>query len=154
MRLYVVRIEMTSKEKIQLSKFMSLVLRHEPGAVGIVLDAAGWTPVEELLSGLNRSGRSVTREQLLEVVATNDKSRFALSEDGLRIRASQGHSVEAKLEYVPREPPAMLYHGTATRFVEAIRRDGLKKMGRQHVHLSLDEETAIRVGSRYGKPVV
>jgi putative RNA 2'-phosphotransferase len=139
---------------VRLSKFLSLVLRHDPGTIGITLDPNGWVPVDELLSAAARKGKSITREQLDEVVATNDKKRFAFSEDGTRIRASQGHSVEVDLALDPVEPPEHLFHGTATRSVESIRAEGLVRQSRQHVHLSPDEETAIRVGQRHGKPVV
>lgn len=139
---------------VHLSKFLSLVLRHDPGTIGITLDPSGWVPVDELLSAAARSGKQITREQLDEVVATNDKKRFAFSPDGTLIRASQGHSVEVDLGLAPVEPPERLFHGTATRSVEAIRAEGLVRQSRQHVHLSPDEETAIRVGQRHGKPVV
>jgi putative RNA 2'-phosphotransferase len=91
---------------------------------------------------------------LEEIVATSDKKRFAFDETGTRIRANQGHSVEVELGYAPAEPPALLYHGTATRFVVAIKAEGLKKMARHHVHLSADEATAVSVGQRHGKPAV
>src|SRR5262249_54601243 len=79
---------------------------------------------------------------------------FALSEDGLRIRASQGHSVEVDLQYPPETPPEILYHGTATRFLDDIRKAGLKKMGRHDVHLSAETKVTFQVGSRHGKPVL
>lgn len=139
---------------VRLSKFLSLVLRHDPGTIGITLDPNGWVPVDELLSAAARAGTSITREQLDEVVATNDKKRFAFSPDGTRIRASQGHSLEVDLGLDPVEPPERLFHGTATRSVESIRAEGLIRQSRQHVHLSPDEETATRVGQRHGKPVV
>lgn len=139
---------------VHLSKFLSLVLRHDPGMIGITLDPNGWVPVDELLSAAARAGKPITREQLDEVVATNDKKRFAFSPDGTLIRASQGHSVDVDLGLAPVEPPERLFHGTATRSVEAIRAEGLVRQSRQHVHLSPDEETALRVGQRHGKPVV
>lgn len=139
---------------VRLSKFLSLVLRHDPGTLGITLDSNGWVAVDELLSAAARAGKTITREQLDEVVATNDKKRFAFSPDGTRIRASQGHSVEVDLGLDPVEPPERLFHGTATRSVESIRAEGLVRQSRQHVHLSPDEETATRVGQRHGKPVV
>ena len=142
------------KEKVKRSKFLSLILRHEPHRVGLKLDSAGWASVDELLEAVNRHGVSLTLEELRQVVATNDKKRFAFSEDGLRIRASQGHSVEVDLEYKPEVPPEFLYHGTPERFVESIRAQGLKKGERHDVHLSPDAATAIKVGQRRGKPVV
>ena len=137
-----------------ISKFLSLVLRHEPEKVGVTLDDAGWTDVDALLAACAAHGNAFTREELLEVVDTSDKKRFALSEDGTRIRASQGHSVKVDLGYEPTTPPEVLYHGTATRFVESIRRDGLRPGERHDVHLSETVETATAVGQRHGRPVV
>jgi putative RNA 2'-phosphotransferase len=133
---------------------LSLVLRHKPHVAGIELDEAGWVAVDALLAGCARAGRAITREQLLEVVATNDKQRFELSADGRRIRASQGHSVAVELGYAQAAPPEVLYHGTASRNQASIRRLGLLKGSRHHVHLSADVQTAADVGGRYGKPVV
>jgi putative RNA 2'-phosphotransferase len=142
------------KRTVKTSKLLSRVLRHDPGAIGIALDEGGWVPVAELLAALARHGTRLTREQLDHVVATNNKQRFAVSADGLRIRASQGHSVAVDLGLAPVAPPAVLYHGTAERSTADIFREGLRPMGRQDVHLSADVETAVRVGSRHGRPVV
>ena len=139
---------------VRLSKFLSLVLRHEPERIGVTLDANGWVAVDELLAAAARAGNPITRERLDEVVATNDKKRFAFSPDGSLIRASQGHSVEVDLGLTPAVPPELLFHGTATRFIDSIRAEGLRSQSRQHVHLSPDEETAVKVGQRHGKPVV
>jgi putative RNA 2'-phosphotransferase len=138
------------------SKFLSLVLRHNPGKIGIELDGAGWVGVDDLLEAVRTRGRGVTlgRDKLQEVVDTNDKRRFEFSDDGQRIRARQGHSVDVDLGDEQREPPARLYHGTPEKFVEAIRRDGLLKMSRHAVHLSPDHQTATKVGSRRGRPVI
>jgi putative RNA 2'-phosphotransferase len=145
---------MNDKETIKTSKFLSLILRHEPERVGLKLDAAAWVGVDELLQAANRHGVPLTLDQLKHVVATNDKKRFAFSEDGLRIRASQGHSVEVDLQYEPQVPPEFLYHGTPERFVESIHATGLNKGQRHHVHLSADAATATKVGQRRGRPVV
>ena len=145
---------MSENETIRTSKFLSLILRHEPERVGLELDEAGWVGVDELLAAVNRHGESLTLEQLKHVVATNDKKRFAFSDDGKRIRASQGHSVEMELQYEPQVPPEFLYHGTPQRFVESIRATGLNKGERHHVHLSPDPQTASKVGQRRGRPVV
>jgi putative RNA 2'-phosphotransferase len=139
---------------VKVSKFLSLVLRHEPGKVGLCLDGAGWADVQCLVEAVNRHGLSLTLEQLKKVVNTSDKKRFAFSEDGLRIRASQGHSVEVDLEYSAQQPPAILYHGTAERFLGSIRSKGLSKMGRHHVHLSAERRLTLEVGGRHGKPVL
>jgi putative RNA 2'-phosphotransferase len=130
------------------------VLRHDPAAAGIELDAAGWVDVDVLLAALARHGRPLTREQLDHVVAANDKRRFAYSEDGRRIRASQGHSVPVDLGLEPAAPPPVLYHGTTGRVLDAAFREGLRPMSRHAVHLSADRETAVRVGARHGRPVV
>jgi putative RNA 2'-phosphotransferase len=145
---------MNDEERKKKSKFLSLVLRHEPEKIGINLDTAGWAEVNDLLEGYRKRGKHLTIAELQELVATSDKKRFAFSPDGRRIRANQGHSVPVDLELPPLEPPEILYHGTATRFIDAIRLEGLISMSRQHVHLSLDVETAMKVGQRHGKPVI
>lgn len=136
------------------SKFLSYVLRHHPETVGVTLDAAGWVGVEALLSGCASHGRPLSRQELLEVVASNSKQRFELSSDGTRIRATQGHSVPVELGYAPAEPPERLFHGTVREALPAIGEEGLQPMGRHHVHLSPDHATAVQVGGRRGKPVV
>jgi len=145
---------MNEKQRTQRSKFLSLVLRHQPELVGLRLDTAGWVEVSDLLRACNRHGTPLTRGELDEIVATNEKKRFAFSEDCLRIRANQGHSVEVSLGYAPSTPPDLLYHGTAIRFLGSIRAQGLLKGERHHVHLSADVATAKAVGGRHGKPVV
>lgn len=143
-----------SEQNVRESKFLSLVLRHEPARAGIVLDAAGWVEVDALLRGCAAAGVRISRDELERLVAESDKQRFAFSEDRLRIRANQGHSVEVELQLAPQVPPAVLYHGTADRFLEAIRATGLEKRARHHVHLSAERATAIGVGGRHGRPVV
>lgn len=145
---------MTDKEKTKTSKFLSLILRHEPERVGLTLGEAGWVGVDELLEAVNRNGARLTREELDHIVATCNKQRFAFSEDRQRIRASQGHSVEVDLQYAPETPPEILYHGTATRFLEVIRKDGLQRMERHDVHLSSETKMTLQVGGRHGKPVL
>lgn len=144
----------TSKTKI--SKFLSLVLRHKPEAIGLTLDEQGWADIDELVDKANRSdqGITLTRSLLQDVVDSSDKKRFTVSENGQKIRAAQGHSVDIDLQLKPVEPPEFLYHGTATRFLDSILKEGLKPQQRQHVHLSKDVETATAVGQRYGKPVI
>lgn len=137
-----------------ISKFLSYVLRHAPQSIGLTLDANGWADVDELLAKAPAGGRSLDRNTLTQVVASSEKKRFTLSEDGSRIRAAQGHSVAVDLAISAMIPPAMLFHGTATQHVEAILAEGLKPGRRQKVHLSLDEETANKVGQRHGSPVV
>ena len=143
-----------SDEILRVSKFLSLVLRHKPELIGLTLDQNGWAGVEDLIRLANRHGIRLTRPLLMQVVADNEKKRFALSDNGERIRASQGHSVKVDLGLPPALPPEILYHGTASRFLESILAGGLHSANRQHVHLSPDVATAIRVGQRHGIPVV
>lgn len=145
---------MNNKDLHRASRFLSLVLRHDPAKAGITLDPHGWVEVDTLLAGCRRAGHALTPEGLQEIVDTNDKKRFVLSPDGLRIRAQQGHSVRVDLSLEPAEPPDRLFHGTVGRFLSAIHREGLRPMNRHHVHLSPDEESARRVGARRGSPVV
>jgi putative RNA 2'-phosphotransferase len=143
-----------SGKSVKTSKFLSLVLRHRPELIGITLDSAGWVRVSELLRACSAHGLTLTLAQLQGVVARNDKQRFSFSEDGQLIRANQGHSLPVELGYAPAAPPDILYHGTVEKFLPGIRAEGLKKGGRHHVHLSPDAETARRVGSRRGKPLI
>jgi putative RNA 2'-phosphotransferase len=136
------------------SKFLSLVLRHQPELIGLTLDENGWVSVEELLKQIQTKGYHLSSRQLKELVDTNDKKRFVFSEDGQWIRAAQGHSITVDLQLTPATPPTQLFHGTAERNVTIIQKEGLKKGKRHHVHLSADVETARAVGTRYGKPVV
>ena len=144
-----------SPEIVKTSKFMSRVLRHKPRAAYITLDKNGWADVAELIAGMNRSRRtSLTFDDIKEVVEKNDKQRFSFNEDFTKIRANQGHSVKVDVELKEAQPPDVLYHGTAERFIESIKAAGLKPQGRLHVHLSSDKETAVKVGRRHGKPAV
>jgi putative RNA 2'-phosphotransferase len=145
---------MTSADLTQLSKFLSLVLRHEPERIGLTLDEAGWADVEELLNRCARAGRPINRALLARIVETSDKQRFAFNSDQTRIRANQGHSVPVNLGLSPREPPAHLYHGTASRSLTSILQSGLKRGERHHVHLTETPATATAVGQRYGTPVL
>ncbi len=139
---------------VKLGKFISLVLRHQPQAAGIQLDAHGWADVDQLIQGVRATGRHLDRETLERLVRENDKQRYTFNSDHTKIRANQGHSIEVDVELKEQEPPSLLYHGTARRFLSSIWQKGLVKMTRQHVHLSADEETARKVGSRHGSPVV
>jgi len=139
---------------VDLSKWLSWALRHDPTAAGITLDAAGWCDIDAVLAAAARAGRTMTMAELSQVVSTSDKKRFALSDGGHLIRANQGHSVPVELGLAPQAPPHLLFHGTADRFVAAIRTEGLKRQARHHVHLSADRGTATSVGVRHGRPVV
>lgn len=143
-----------SKKNKNISKFLSYVLRHNPDKLGITLDENGWTSVAVLLEKINVEPYSLSMSALEDVVATNNKKRFAFNEDKTMIRASQGHSVNIDLGIQPKEPPSYLYHGTVEKFITSIQDKGLIKGTRQHVHLSADKETAINVGSRRGKPII
>jgi putative RNA 2'-phosphotransferase len=145
---------MDAKQTIRLSKFLSKHLRHAPEAIGLHLEAGGWVAVADLLAACAAHGHPMSRDELEDVVEDNDKQRFAFDEAGQRLRAQQGHSVEVDLQLAPAEPPAVLYHGTAPAALPAIRRDGLQKMNRHHVHLTTDEATARRVGQRRGRPIL
>lgn len=137
----------------KLSVFISLVLRHKPDAAGISLDEHGWANVNELLDGINDTGRKIDMDILEEIVRTDSKQRYSFNEDKTLIRANQGHSIPVDVELDEQKPPQILYHGTAERFLDAIMAEGLKPMSRLYVHLSKEEETAIKVGKRHGKPV-
>lgn len=139
---------------IRISKFLSLILRHNPGKIALELDPNGWANVDELLQKANRTGFRFDRQTLERVVAENDKKRFAFSPNKMKIRASQGHSIQVDLQLEPVSPPNALYHGTAECFKNLILEKGLLPGNRQHVHLSKDVETAIKVGSRHGKPII
>lgn len=145
---------MIEQHKKTISKFLSLILRHEPQKIGIILDEQGWTEVTELLQKAAKKGTRFSMKELEEVVATNDKKRFSFNDDKTKIRANQGHSISIDLALIPTEPPEFLYHGTAERFKDAILSEGILKMNRQHVHLSKEKKTAVKVGSRHGKPIV
>ena len=138
----------------QISKFLSLILRHKPEAANIELDPNGWVDVDELLTKLNASGFKVDYERLEKVVANNNKQRFKLDVPNRRIRANQGHSIEVNLDLQETTPPDILFHGTAKAYIPSIREKGIIKGKRQHVHLSQDIETAINVGQRHGTPTV
>lgn len=137
-----------------VSKFLSLVLRHSPEKIGLKLDENGWADVEELILKCSQKGNKLDAVLLDYVVENNDKKRFAFNEDKTKIRASQGHSISVELNLNETEPSEYLYHGTVGKFMENIQKEGLKKMSRQHVHLSKDRETAIKVGSRRGVPKI
>ncbi|MDO1584978.1 RNA 2'-phosphotransferase [Rhizobium oryzicola] len=139
---------------VEISKFLSYVLRHAPDSIGLSLDEQGWASMGELIEKANAAGHVLDDARLRAIVRESDKKRFTISEDGLKIRAAQGHSIKVDLGHAPSKPPKVLFHGTATRFLDAILAEGLRALNRQQVHLSSDEATAQRVGQRHGKPVV
>jgi len=135
----------------EISKFLSYILRHKPDAIGLKIDAQGWANIKDIIE---KADIEITETMIKNVVVSSDKKRFIISDDGLCIRANQGHSVDIDLGLKPKEPPEILYHGTASRFLDEIRRHGLRPQNRQYVHLSDNVETAMKVGQRHGKSVV
>ncbi|MBQ7502386.1 RNA 2'-phosphotransferase [bacterium] len=136
-----------------ISKFIALILRHKPDAVGIKLDEHGWADVDALIKGINKT-RSLTEEELEEIVRSDDKQRYSFNEDHTMIRANQGHSVPVDVELEEVKPPLYLYHGSGEKYAASIEKQGLLPKSRLYVHLSGDVITAKKVGSRHGKPVV
>lgn len=137
-----------------ISKFISYILRHNPSAVGIELDAHGWADVNALIEGVCKTGRFLNMQMLEEIVKNDNKQRFSFNDDRTKIRANQGHSIEVDVEMKVCPPPDILYHGTAEKYIESIRENGILKGNRNYVHLSKDKETAIKVGARHGKAIV
>jgi putative RNA 2'-phosphotransferase len=145
---------MTEEQRVRKSKYLSKHLRHSPERIGLTLQEGGWVDVDDLLDACVRNQFALSRAELNDVVENNSKKRFSFDETGTRIRANQGHSVEVDLQLSPTTPPDVLYHGTGHQSVAAILAEGLKKMNRHHVHLSIDLETATKVGARHGRPVI
>lgn len=144
---------MDDARRVRISKYLAKHLRHAPEVIGLTLQPGGWVGVDDLLAAARAHGFAFTYDELLDCVATNDKRRFAFDDTGDRIRANQGHSVAVDLQLTETEPPECLFHGTVERFWDSIREKGLIKGARHHVHLSVDRETACRVGARRGKPI-
>lgn len=146
---------MNEKNTKRISKFLSLILRHQPEKIGLTLDINGWALLDELIAKSENNGVLFTKEDLEFVVKTNDKQRFSFNEDKTKIRANQGHSLQnVTIVTETKTPPPFLYHGTVAKFIPSIKENGLQKMSRQHVHLSSDLETAKKVGNRRGKPII
>ncbi len=141
-------------DKIKISKFLSLVLRHKPETIDLELDENGWADMDFLIQGMLKANYSIDIEILKDIVKTSDKQRFKLNDDFSKIRANQGHSINVDLKLEQKLPPEILFHGTATKNLDSIKQSGLLKQNRHHVHLSSNVETAEKVGMRYGKPVV
>lgn len=135
------------------SKFISLILRHKPETIGISLDEHGWANVDELIAGIAKT-HEINMDILEEIVDTDEKQRYSFSEDKTLIRANQGHSIPVDVELDEVEPPVKLWHGTGEKYVSSIDEQGLIPMSRLYVHLSKDEETAVKVGKRHGKSVL
>ena len=142
------------KSQKEHSKFLSLVLRHQPEVINIKLTDDGWADVNELITKANNHGFDFSCASIADIVATSEKQRFKLSDDKKRIRANQGHSINVDIGLIQKTPPDKLFHGTAIRFIDSIQKQGLIAGSRQYVHLSSDEETAVKVGERHGSPKV
>ena len=137
------------------SRFISFILRHKPEVIGITPDEHGWADVDDMIAGINQSGKyKIDRDMLDEIVRTDEKQRYSYNEDHTLIRANQGHSIPVDVELEEVEPPEFLYHGTGEKFTASIDKQGLIPKSRLYVHLSPDEETAVKVGRRHGKPVI
>ena len=143
----------TDDQLTKTSRYLCYLLRHNPAAAGITLDSHGYADVQELINEVSKT-RPFDRKTLEQIVATDEKGRYAFSDDKKKIRCVQGHSIPVDLELEEKEPPAILYHGTCTRFTESIETFGLRSQTRQYIHLSTDYETAVNVGTRHGEPVV
>lgn len=139
---------------ITVSKYLSKYLRHAPHELGLTLQPGGWVPVDDLLAAAENNGFPIAYDELVDCVETSDKQRFSFDVSGELIRANQGHSVEVDLQLEEQEPPETLYHGTVERFLPSILEQGLIRGKRHHVHLSIDKETALKVGARRGKPMI
>ena len=141
-------------ELAKISKFLSFILRHDPGSIGLALDGGGWADIDQLLQAAARHNQPITRDQLEDAVFTNDKARFALDRENNRIRARQGHSIDVDLSLQQTRPPDRLFHGTVEKFLASIRTGGLRPGKRQHVHLSPTVEATRTVGARHGEPII
>ncbi|MCW4784072.1 RNA 2'-phosphotransferase [Enterobacter chuandaensis] len=145
---------MKDKNK-ETSQYLSFILRHSPESIGLHLDSEGWAVIDDFLQLAAQNGRFIEKPELIDVVDTSDKKRFSISPDGLKIRALQGHSTKSvNMTFSQKIPPEHLYHGTAIKFLESIQQKGLVPGSRHYVHLSENESSAVKVGSRHGKPIV
>ena len=145
----------SDKKMLSTSKFISLILRHRPQVIGITLDEHGWADVQELIDGINRvEGHFLDRDTLEVIVRMDEKQRYSFNEDHTLIRANQGHSIPVDVELEETAPPDVLWHGTGEKYVLSIDTQGLLPKSRLYVHLSSDMETARKVGSRHGRPVI
>lgn len=137
-----------------ISKYMSLILRHKPDVIGIELDEHGWANVNDLISGIEKDNHGFNFELLEEIVRSDSKQRYSFNDDKSFIRANQGHSINVDVELKEKEPPEYLYHGTGEKYVKSINQDGLIPKSRLYVHLSKDIKTAENVGKRHGKEII
>ena len=137
----------------ETSKYISLILRHKPDVIGITLDEHGWANVDELIAGVSKT-HPINMDILEQIVSEDEKQRYSFNEDKTLIRANQGHSIPVDVELEEKEPPEILFHGTGEKYVDSINKSGLIPKSRLYVHLSANEETAQKVGTRHGRPVI
>lgn len=145
------------REYRRLSKTISHALRHAPEVYGLALDERGWVNLDTLIDALRihrPAWLDLTLDDIRAAMQAAEKQRFDLDLENGRIRAFYGHSLDDPIQYLPVAPPEILYHGTVADALAAIRRDGLKPMRRQYVHLSADQETAWDVGNRRHRQTV
>jgi len=143
-----------AEEYKRLSKFLCVVLRHNPSAAGVEVNEHGWAKVDELIERVRSTGREIDREKLEAIVATDSKTRYSFSADGTMIRCNHGHTIPVDLELPATQPPEFLLHGTGDVHVPSIDQQGLKPVKRMYVHMTESMEMAVSVGSRHGKPVL
>lgn len=153
MWIYVTDERFNHRLLLDVSKYISLILRHKPQVIGITLDEHGWADVKELIEGISEK-YPLTIEKLEEIVRTDNKQRYSFNEDKTLIRANQGHSIPVDVELPMVNPPEVLYHGTGEKYTDSIDKQGLISKSRLYVHLSDNIDTAVNVGKRHGKPVV
>lgn len=140
---------------VNLSRYISFILRHRPDTIGLSLDKHGYIDVQDLINGIKENNDFYIDLDILKfIVETDNKKRYSFSEDGTKIRANQGHSVKVDLGLKEVKPPSILYHGTGEKYLESILKEGLKSKSRMYVHLFSDIDTAISVGKRHGEPIV
>lgn len=142
------------EKHVKLSRFISLILRHKPEAIGLTLDNQGYLLVDDLIKGLNATGNHIDRGMLDEIISTDNKGRYSYDSSETKIRANQGHSIKVDVELLEETPPTTLYHGTSGKHMDDIMKHGLSGMKRTYVHLSEDYDTAVNVGSRKGAPII
>ena len=148
---------LAADERVRLSKTLAHALRHAPHEYELELDDEGWVPVATVLAALRaerEAWAAVDEDDLRAMMAAATKQRYELDADRGRIRARYGHSLPGKLLRTPAAPPATLWHGTTAAVAEVILAQGLRPMGRQYVHLSIDTATAAEVGRRKGGRLV
>jgi len=145
---------MSSKDLTHVSKFLSYVLRHHPESIGLDISDSGWVETEKLIQKANQTDIDLNFPRLTNIVRNSSKKRFAFNHDKSKIRANYGHSIDVDLDLVSQSPPEKLFHGTADRFLDSIKKQGLTPQNRNFVHLSINKTAAQKIGQRHGDPVI